>query len=201
MRHGCQTGVPLDAKQVVQVAEKLQAWHHIDVTPAGIGDDPAHLVLGISAAGINQRIAFQLDGKLGVEVVLVALPPGQKIDLPLDLVFRGQGTMAEVEHDAAIRKRGPVIDFHGRQCGVFSAPFHKLQQRLDGVEQARRRRCAHLATRGRDAHMIGFAGIGAGLFLVAGQGIHRSAADQANILSAGSTAAAGKPVGQNLHGK
>ena len=79
--HGGQIGVPLDAEQVVQVAVELQTRNHVHMPLARVSDDATNLVLGISPSGVDQRVAFQLDRELGVEVILIALPPRQKVDL------------------------------------------------------------------------------------------------------------------------
>ena len=92
--------------------------------------------------------------------------------------------MTEIEHHAAIGERGPVVDLDRRKRGVLAAAFYQLEQRLGGVEQARRRPRANLTTVRRDPQMIRLPRILAGLFVVAGQGVDGPGAGQSNCARA-----------------
>ena len=91
VRQGGQVGISFNPEKIVQVPVEFQARHHVHVTLASVLNDFAHLVLGITAIGIDERVTLQLDRELGVEVVLIALPLREEIDLPLDLSRRSAG--------------------------------------------------------------------------------------------------------------
>ncbi|MBV6430551.1 MAG: hypothetical protein IANPNBLG_00665 [Bryobacteraceae bacterium] len=129
-------GVPLDPEQVVQVAVEFKAGHNVHMALAGIRDDSLNLFPRIAAAGIDERVPLQLDGEFGVEVILVALPARQEIDLAFDFVLGGEGAVTEIEHHAAIGERRPVLDLNNGQRGGLSAAFDQLENSLDGVEEA-----------------------------------------------------------------
>jgi IS6 family transposase len=54
-------------------------WHYVHMPLSAISDDPAHLVLGIAAAGIDEGVAFQLDGKLSLDAELGRTSPAGRI--------------------------------------------------------------------------------------------------------------------------
>ena len=149
VRHRRQVRVALDAEQVVQVPVKLKTRDHVDVPFAPVSDDRSHLVFGKATLGIQQGKPVEGDARLVIEVVLVGLPARQKVELALDLLLRGQRTVAHVHHDSAISQRRPVVDIHLGQRRLGGAPFDQLIERLDPVEQASGRLGANLAARGR----------------------------------------------------
>src|SRR6185437_2515003 len=103
-------GVLLDAEQIVQMPIELQAWNHIDVPLARVRDDALNLLAGEAGLRIEQRIAGELDVRFVVEVVLIRLPAGEKIDLPLDLLLGRKWSLTHIDHGSAISRGRPVFD-------------------------------------------------------------------------------------------
>src|SRR6516165_1709834 len=115
----------------MKMTVKLHAGHNIDVAFAGIRSDATNLVLRKSGIGVKDGVTVQLDARFRVEVILISLPVSQKINLPLDLIFSWQRSMAHVHHDSAVREGGPIVDFGFWKCRPGVRSFSQLQQSLN----------------------------------------------------------------------
>src|SRR5215472_15028216 len=122
----------------MEMTVKLHAGHDVDVTLPRVGNDAANLLLRKSGIVVEDRVAFYLDTRFGVEIILIGLPLSQKIDLFLDLIFGGQRSVAHVDQDAAVRKGRPIADFDFRKRRFGARSFGQLPQSLNTTKQTRR---------------------------------------------------------------
>ena len=131
---------------------------HVNVTLAGISNNPPHLLLAETrVTGIHQRVALELDAAFGVEEILIGLPAGQEVELPLDFFFRRQAPFTQVHHDGAVSVQGPVMNLRFRKRRFPSCAFYHLAQSLDSVKQACGRAGTDFAPLRGNAQRIGLA--------------------------------------------
>ena len=128
----------------------------------------------VARAGIDDGIAVQLDGELRVEVILITLPAGQEVDLAADLGGSGERAVADVDHDAAVRHGGPVLDLDFGQ----GLAFHQLGEGLGAIVEAGGGTRADLRAGGRDAQPVGFAAIRTGPLIGFGERRGRAGAGE-----------------------
>ena len=134
MKQRTKARVAFHAKQVMKMTVKLHAGHDVDMTFTGVGNDAAQFVLRKPSIVGKHGIASQLDTRFRVEVILIALPVRQEIDLSPDLIFGWQRPVAHVHHDAAVRKGWPIADFGFRKCGFPTRSLDQLKQSLNTIE-------------------------------------------------------------------
>src|ERR1700722_273011 len=109
----CEVGIFLDSEQVMQMAIQLDRRNHVNMTLPTVGDDVADLIFAEASIGVQQRVAIKLDSRFRVEVELVPLPLGEKIELPFYLAFSAHRAFAaDIHQRAAKRERGPVTDLN-----------------------------------------------------------------------------------------
>ena len=84
---GSHIGIAFDAEEIVKMAVQFDAGNHVDVALARVVDDAPHLILAVTALRVQKRVALQLDGGFGVEVILVGLEAREKVELPPDLIL------------------------------------------------------------------------------------------------------------------
>ena len=161
-------GVLLDAKEVVQMPIELQAWNHIDVPLARVRDDVLNLLAGEAGLRIQQRIAGELDVRFVVEVVLIRLPAGEKVDLPLDLLLGRKRSLTHIDHGSAIGRGRPVFD-PDRRDRRDRAAFHQLTERFDTIEDTSGGLRLDDSAAGSHLNRVGFARMRTGNFSRLGQ--------------------------------
>ena len=141
--HLRQRAVPVMDEPAVEMAEAVLVRGQFDESLAAVGVERADLGGG-EGGGVAPDIlvAFVGVGVLDVELEVVDLPLRQTVDQTLQVRHRGHPVPAHVQHRAADREIGPILDLDRRDLepagGLPSVRGEPLPQRRGGSEQADR---------------------------------------------------------------
>ncbi len=150
------------------VAGHIELRHYTDAAGARVGDDFAHLVLGVElpqGRGFGEARKFPAFGAEAlvvteVPVEDVELGEGHAVERALD--FRdGLEVAADVEHIAAPAKAGCVVDGDGGDSACVVLQAHQLDEGLHAVHGAYVGCRSQGCLGGRDVELIAFVFVGA----------------------------------------
>ena len=131
------------------VARDVELGHDPDAALGRVGDDHAHLRLREKVAVRAQLLEFGMGQALDPEALVVGqvqvqdvqLHDRHGVEIALDHLHR-LPVPGDVDHEAAPGEARPVGDHDRGQIPARAVPARELQQGLEAVEDAERRRGA-----------------------------------------------------------
>ena len=131
------------------MSRDIELGHYPDAAVAGVGDDLAHLVLGVVAAIGPQLVKLREDLALDPEALVLGKVPVQDVELDRrHPVQRSLQRRQRQKHPPGVQqqptpgKPGRILDCQRRHAEAVSLCLDQLQEGLDAPERADRRQDA-----------------------------------------------------------
>ena len=129
--------VRLLRQPAVHVPERVLVGHELDVPLGAVRVEREDLLAGHRRCVLpDGAMAVVREGVLDVQLELVDLPLGQHVDQAEQRRHRRHLVAADVEHDAAMREVGMVLDVQLRESLAVLAD--ELRERREAMREARR---------------------------------------------------------------